>query len=171
MEDPSFSTLVMKRLILVRHGKSSWKYDLPDHERPLKKRGYKDADVVLRTFKQFFTPPAVLWSSPAERAHETALKFKEGLDIDDKEFKVVKSLYTFEGGDLLNVIKSCEDRVKQLMVFGHNPAMTNLVNQLGSENIDNLPTTGLCVIDFEIEHWKDLKNGKTILTLFPKNLR
>jgi phosphohistidine phosphatase len=58
----------MKRLILVRHGKSSWKEDLPDHERPLKKRGYKDAKVILKTFDHFYKPGALVWSSYAVRA-------------------------------------------------------------------------------------------------------
>ena len=57
------------------------------------------------------------------------------------------------------------------MVFGHNPAMTGLVNLLGDKPIDNLPTTGLCVIDFDLNSWKDIETGKTLLQLFPKNLR
>jgi phosphohistidine phosphatase len=57
------------------------------------------------------------------------------------------------------------------MVFGHNPAMTNLVNNLGDSYVENVPTTGLTVIDFETNSWENLKTGKTILSLFPKNLR
>ena len=49
--------------------------------------------------------------------------------------------------------------------------MTILVNSLGDKKTDNLPTTGLCVIDFQVDSWKDIRKGKTILTLLPKNLR
>ncbi|MDT0690678.1 histidine phosphatase family protein [Salegentibacter sp. F188] len=161
----------MKRLILVRHGKSSWKQDLPDHERPLKKRGYRDGNKVSKTFKEFYSPPVKVWSSPAVRALETAKMFKDTLEISDENFLVRQDLYTFDAKELMEIIKSCPDTVDKLMVFGHNPAMTNTVNTLGDKNLENLPTTGLCVIDFENHEWKNIKDGKTIITLIPKNLR
>lgn len=161
----------MKRLILVRHGKSSREYDLPDKKRPLKKRGYKDGKLVAKSFREFFTPPAKFWSSPAVRAHETAKMFREALEIADEDFEVIPRLYTFDPKELLEVIKSCPDQVEQLAVFGHNPAMTSVVNRLGSKSVDNLPTTGLCVIDFDVEHWNEISRGQTVLTLMPKNLR
>ena len=161
----------MKRLILVRHGKSSWENNLPDDKRPLKKRAYKDAAIVVKTFKEFQSEGLTLWSSPAVRAHTTAKLFKEELQIPDERFTVKKELYTFDDDHLLSVIKTCPETIETLMVFGHNAAMTNLVNRLGDKPIDNLPTTGLCVIDFDLDNWKDIKAGKTLLQLFPKNLR
>ncbi|TRO66304.1 SixA phosphatase family protein [Christiangramia sabulilitoris] len=161
----------MKRLVLVRHGKSSWDNDLPDHRRPLKNRAYKDAEVVLNSFQNFYEPGGLFWSSHAVRAHETAKIFKERLKVPDDHFEVKEELYTFNQNDLLSVIQSCGDETDKLIVFGHNPAMTILVNSLGDKRIDNLPTTGLCVIDFEVDSWEDIRKGKTILTLMPKNLR
>lgn len=161
----------MKRLVLVRHGKSSWKYDLPDEERPLKKRGYRDGKLVTDFFLEFYKAPAVLWSSPAVRAHETAKIFKKKLQVPDDAFMIKDELYTFEAAQLLKTIRTCDDEVQQLIVFGHNPAMTNVANRIGTRNYDNVPTTGLVVIDFKVERWEDIKNGKTILDLFPKNIR
>lgn len=161
----------MKRLILVRHGKSSWDNDLPDNKRPLKKRAYKDAEVVLNAFEHFYKGGAHFWSSYAVRAHETAKLFKERLKVADEDFEVKEELYTFNQNDLFSSIRSYSGEKDQLIVFGHNPAMTILVNSLGDKKIDNLPTTGLCVIDFEAESWEDIRKGKTILTLMPKNLR
>ncbi|MBZ9730947.1 histidine phosphatase family protein [Salegentibacter sp. JZCK2] len=161
----------MKRLILVRHGKSSWENNLPDEKRPLKKRAYNDAAVVLKTFKEFQSGDLTLWTSPAVRAHTTAKLFKEELQIPDDKFTVKKELYTFDDDHLLSVLKSCSEDVETLMVFGHNPAMTGLVNRLGDKPLDNLPTTGLCVIDFDSDNWKNIKTGKTLLQLLPKNLR
>ncbi|MBT8318710.1 MAG: histidine phosphatase family protein, partial [Gramella sp.] len=111
------------------------------------------------------------WSSIAVRAHETAKLFKERLNVADSDFQVKQELYTFNQNDLLSVIQSCTNDIEKLMVFGHNPAMTILVNSLGDKKIDNLPTTGLCVIDFPVDSWKDIRKGKTLLTLLPKNLR
>ncbi|MDT0650003.1 SixA phosphatase family protein [Autumnicola edwardsiae] len=161
----------MKRLILVRHGKSSWKEDLPDHKRPLKKRGYRDGEKISKTFTEFYSPGAMLWSSPATRALETATIFKEALKVSDEEFRIRQKLYTFDAKELQEIIRSCPNAIDKLMVFGHNPAMTNTVNLLGDKHLENLPTTGLCVIDFQNDEWKDIKNGKTIITLLPKNLR
>lgn len=161
----------MKRLILVRHGKSSWKHDVADDERPLKKRGYKDGKLVAGAFEKFFSKPVKVWSSPAVRALETATIFKEKLQIEDRDFSIKSSLYTFNKNQLLDQISQCDPRVDKLMIFGHNPAMTFLANQLGDQNFDNIPTTGLTVIDFQTDSWDKLQNGKTILHLFPKNLR
>ncbi len=161
----------MKRLILVRHGKSSWKNNLPDDQRPLKKRGYRDAELVIKAFLTYRNEPLTMWSSYAVRALTTARIFQEKLGVADADFEVKNELYTFNGSQLLKTITTCDDAVETLMVFGHNPAMTSVVNQLGDQEFDNIPTTGLSVIEFETDSWKDLKDGKTILYLFPKNLR
>jgi len=161
----------MKRLILVRHGKSSWKNNLPDHNRPLKKRAFKDADLVLKNFQNFYQQGGLFWSSYAVRAHDTAKIFKDRLNIKDPDFEVKEDLYTFNQNELLDEIQQCPDDRDQLIVFGHNPAMTILVNFLGNKKFDNIPTTGLTVIDFECNSWKEMENGTTILHLFPKNLR
>lgn len=161
----------MKRLILVRHGKSSWEHDVPDDKRPLIKRGIKDGELIASAFEKYFDTPAIVWSSPATRALQTAKIFKQKLKIEDHDFFIRPGLYTFDKNELLKQIESCDPQVKTLMVFGHNPAMTGVVNQLGDQDFENIPTTGLTVIDFETESWKELKNGKTILNLFPKNLR
>ncbi|CAN5208705.1 phosphohistidine phosphatase SixA [soil metagenome] len=161
----------MKRLILVRHGKSSWEHDVADDKRPLKPRGFKDGDLIANTYDKMYVAPVIIWSSPAVRALETAKIFQEILKVSDSDFIIKPGLYTFNKKDLLAQIKTCKEVVGKLMVFGHNPAMTGLVNDLGNKNFDNIPTTGLTIIDFEANTWEDISNGKTILNLFPKNLR
>lgn len=161
----------MKRLILVRHGKSSWKYDLPDDRRPLKKRAYKDAALVINGVKGVLDRTPVLWSSPAVRALDSARIFKEELEIPDDKFKVKEELYTFDDYKLEEIIRSCSNKIDQLMIFGHNPAITETVNTLGDTYFDNVPTTGLCVLDFENDSWQEIEKGKTLVYLFPKNLR
>ena len=161
----------MKRLILVRHGKSSWKVDLPDDERPLKKRAYKDADLVINAFHSFKEKKPVVWSSYAKRALTTAKIFKKELQIEDDSFSVLNELYTFSEKELLKIIKSCDNSIDVLMLFGHNPAITGVTNFLGDQQFDNVPTTGLVVMDFQEDHWQNLEKGQTILHLFPKHLR
>jgi len=161
----------MKRLILVRHGKSSWEQNLPDDQRPLKKRGEKDGLLVANAFKKVLQKPLTVWSSPAIRALETAKIFKTTLNIEDQFFTVKTPLYTFNSSDLHTQILKCDAEIDTLMIFGHNPATTNLVNKLGDSHVDNIPTTGLTVIEFDSESWENIENGKITLSLFPKNLR
>ncbi|WP_019038220.1 SixA phosphatase family protein [Psychroflexus tropicus] len=161
----------MKRLIFVRHGKSSWDYDVIDFDRPLKKRAYNDADHVISAFKAHLTFEVMVFSSPAQRAKTTAELFKNGLEISDQRFEIVSELYTFNSDEVLNFIKNLNNEFENVMIFGHNPAYTFLVNMLGSLPIDNLPTTGLVSIEFNVDNWKVLEKGKTHLYLFPKYLR
>lgn len=161
----------MKRLILIRHGKSAWDQNLPDEKRPLKKRGERDGLLIAKSFSASFGKPITIWSSPAVRALSTAKIFKNELAIEEQHFNIINALYTFNSDDLFSQIQKCNSEIESLMVFGHNPAMTNLVNSLGDSPVDNVPTTGLTVIDFETDNWENLKTGKTILSLFPKNLR
>lgn len=161
----------MKRLIFVRHGKSSWDSPVEDKERKLKERAYKDADHVISAFKAHLDFSLEVFSSPATRALTTAKLFKNQLDIEDQHFHVIPQLYTFDSDEVLQFIRNIDDGVNNVMLFGHNPAYTELVNRLGSLQTDNLPTTGLVSIIFEIESWKQIQKGETHLYLFPKNLR
>lgn len=161
----------MKKLIFVRHGKSSWNEQLQDHNRPLKKRAYNDAELVINAFRDFPEEQSVIWSSSATRALETAKIFQERLKVKDKNFVVKNELYTFSANELLKIVQTCDDSIEELMIFSHNPGITDIVNRLGNRNFDNIPTTGLTCIEFQTNSWKHLNNGKTVLYLFPKNLR
>lgn len=160
----------MKTLILVRHGKSSWEHDVRDSERPLKKRAYKDAEKVINALREKYDEQPILWSSPAVRALESARIFQKELGIPENDFFIKGELYTFDDRQLLRSIISCDDSVDHLMVFGHNPAITEVVNSLGNEVFYNVPTTGLAFIEFDSTSWKNLGKGKTLFHLFPKNL-
>ncbi|ULC58111.1 histidine phosphatase family protein [Flaviramulus sp. BrNp1-15] len=161
----------MKKLILVRHAKSSWEHDVIDHERPLNKRGVNDANLVSKKISKNDLKIDMVLSSDAMRAKTTADIFVANLNIDKTIFSLNHDLYDFAGNDLLRVIKSCDNSVNNLMVFGHNHAITGFVNTHGSISIDNVPTSGVTIIEFDIDNWKDLKKGKTTKTLFPRDLK
>jgi phosphohistidine phosphatase len=161
----------MKVLYLVRHAKSSWKYNLEDHRRPLKKRGIEDVFLMCNSLKISILLPDLVLSSDAVRAKTTAELFIANLELNSIDFLLVKNLYDFSGNGLMNVIKSCNDSIDKLMVFGHNYAITNFVNAYGSKVIDNVPTCGYVEIHFEINSWEKLKKGVTVKTVFPKDLK
>lgn len=161
----------MKTLYLVRHGKSSWEHDLPDHKRPLKKRAINDAALVINALQKHLNHEVKLYSSKAVRALETAKMFKQQLQVKDSDFTVLENLYTFNEQDLMQVILGLDDREDHIMIFGHNPAFTGVANYLGDDFIDNVPTTGLVCISFQQDTWKEVSEGKTLFKLFPKMFR
>lgn len=161
----------MKKLIIIRHSKSSWKHDVSDIERPLKSRGISDIEAVSKEFKIFGLTPEVVFSSPAKRANDTCKYFLKKLDFSYIKASISSQLYDFSGTNLINFIKSIDNNYKNVMIFGHNNAMTSFTNTYGDIYIDNLPTSGLVVFEFDINSWKDLKPGKTLKIIIPKDLR
>lgn len=161
----------MKKVILVRHAKSSWEFNLPDHKRPLNDRGLSDAHLVSRTLKPTFIKPDAAFSSHAVRANTTAEIFMRNLDIESSFLEINTELYDFSGNGLVSVIKQLTNTLQSVMLFGHNHALTYFVNTFGSTYIDNVPTCGLVTLEFDIDNWAHLSKGKTIFTLFPRDLR
>ncbi|WP_142786214.1 SixA phosphatase family protein [Changchengzhania lutea] len=161
----------MKKLILVRHAKSSWKHHVVDHERPLNTRGFTDTDLVSKAFKSVGESIDLLISSDAMRAKTTASIFIDNLNIDKNIVQLNHNLYDFSGNDLLKVVKNCTANVNTLMVFGHNHAITWFVNAYGNDTIENVPTCGLSILEFDIDNWQDLKKGTTRMTIFPRDLK
>lgn len=161
----------MKKLILVRHAKSSWEYDVIDHERPLNKRGLNDAELISNHLKKSSLIIEAVLCSDSIRTKTTANIFLENLKIDKSILQFNHDLYDFSGNNLHRVIEECDNSVTHLMVFGHNHAITGFVNTFGNTFIENVPTCGVVQIEFDIDNWKDLNKGKTLSTLYPKDLR
>lgn len=161
----------MKKITLVRHGKSSWKYDVKDDERPLKQRGKEDSKLVSESFLNHQIYPEIFFSSPAKRALNTCKIFAKSLQIPENKIEIVDDLYDFGGQNVINFIKSLDNRYKSIMIFGHNHAFTSISNIFGDKFIDNLPTSGLVVINFEVDLWQDINQGETQIIIFPKELK
>jgi phosphohistidine phosphatase len=162
----------MKTLFLVRHAKSDKdNSNLFDYDRPLSERGYKDARTFSIKIKKLITQPELIVSSPAIRAISTALIFADNFGMDPGKMILDKSLYESSEKDYLKVIYSLDQSYSTVMIFGHNPTMTSLANNLSVPFTDNMPTCGITGIEFDIDHWKDAApgSGKMILYDFPKN--
>ncbi len=161
----------MKTLLIVRHAKSSWEYPVDDKDRPLKLRGIKDAHLVANYVSDKIDTPNVIYSSIANRALHTCAIFTRCLEYPFTKISIKESMYDFGGSGLLATIKSCDDAVDTLMVFGHNHAITAVANTYGSQYFDNVPTSGFVAIQFDTDSWNDINEGKTILKVFPKDLK
>lgn len=161
----------MKIITLVRHGKSSWEFDVSDRERPLKKRGVNDAKLVSELFKKKGLIPELIVSSPANRALSTCRIFINQLEFDDKLLQIKEELYDFGGHQVIDFLKNLSEDYNNVMIFGHNHAFTSICNIFGDHYIDNLPTSGLMTIEFDVDRWNAIENGHTSLTIFPRDLK
>ncbi len=161
----------MKKLILIRHAKSSWEYDVIDHERPLKKRGINDAHLIAKKLMDLNFEIDKVLVSDATRTRLTAEIILPALNIPENIISYHHKLYDFSGRDLVDVIKNCDTTANTLMVFGHNHAITAFVNTFGNIFIDNVPTCGVVVIEFQTNTWTEIISGETIYTIFPRDLR
>src|SRR5678816_2706399 len=112
----------MKHLILVRHAKSSWKDStLEDHDRPLNKRGKKEAPFMAKKFSEKKIKVDLIVSSTADRALSTAKEFAKKLDYKKGKIIADATIYLVEADELLAYVKKFDDDNKCIMVFGHNP--------------------------------------------------
>ncbi len=153
----------MKKLILLRHAKSSWKdASLDDFDRPLNKRGKFDAPLMARKVLQHNIQVELIISSPAKRTAETAKIFAETLRYDS-EIIFDDKLYETSYKEILEVINFVEDKYQSVILVCHNPGITNLVNYISDNFIDNIPTCGIVGLS-TYSSWKDInENGCSFL--------
>ncbi|HNU42759.1 MAG TPA: histidine phosphatase family protein, partial [Cyclobacteriaceae bacterium] len=138
----------MKKLYLIRHAKSSWDHpDLRDFDRPLNKRGQKDAPRMGKRLKEKRITPDVMLSSPAERALATCQAIARVLGFDNAKIKTNQKLYHASEDGILDVIRNLKDSPRDseevVLLFGHNPGLTEFANVLLNQTIDNIPTCGV----------------------------
>lgn len=159
-----------KTLILLRHGKSDWTFDLHDHDRPLNPRGKRDVPRIAQRISELSVNPQACFYSTAKRATDTALGVLKALHVN--QIQSLSDLYTFDSDDVLSFITGISDELNSVLLVGHNPAYTELVNRLTSVRLDNLPTCGFAVIDFQIDTWSDISNvnGDLRVLEYPKLL-
>ena len=163
--------MIMKTLFLVRHAKSSWDYpDLSDADRPLNKRGERDAPEMGRRLRKRGISPDVMLTSPANRAQSTCEIIADAIKFPHDSIKIKESIYHAGEGTLLKVIKNLGDDSESAMIFGHNPGFTYLANRLANESIDNIPTCGVFSCSFEVDSWQQVEfgKGKTLFFDYPK---
>ena len=148
---------VQKTLYLVRHAKSSWKDgSLSDRDRPLNKRGRRSApDMGSRMANQGHRPDLIV-SSPANRAITTARMIALEVDYDLMDIVTDENLYFSGISGMANVLQGIDDRYQKVMMVGHNPTITGLMNTLGDTPVANMPTCAIAVIGLNMDSWADL---------------
>jgi phosphohistidine phosphatase len=168
----------MKTLYLVRHAKSNWdNTELSDFDRPLNDRGKKDAPRMGKRLREKKVTPNIMLSSPAERALTTCKEIANVLDFPKGKIKTDKRLYHADEDQILKVLSELKDAARDseevVMIFGHNPGLTEFANSLLNESLMNIPTCGVVHATLNIEHWRDIHFGcgQMLNFDFPKKIK
>jgi phosphohistidine phosphatase len=152
----------MKTLLLVRHAKSSRDDPAtPDKDRPLNNRGKRDAPKMGERLAERDVKPDLILSSPAARALKTAEIVAKKLDYELKDIAVDERLYAVGADDLLDVVRQLGDKLKRVMVVGHNPELTTLAHRFSSEII-HMPTCAVAEFKFDAKSWSTIDKDKPV---------
>jgi phosphohistidine phosphatase len=164
----------MKTLTLVRHAKSSWKdRGLSDRERPLNKRGERDAPIMGKRMLESGIRPSLIISSPAVRAWSTAKEVARELGYPLEFLQREDGLYLASLDNLLGVVATQDAGFNHLMLFAHNPGLTDFANYLSPGLTSNLPTASVVSVNIAADEWMLYDRPKTELVVYdyPKNKR
>lgn len=161
----------MKRLYIIRHAKSSWNdITLSDFDRPLNERGERDAPRMGKHLKEKRIAADLLLTSPAKRAFSTAEYFALILNYPTENIKTDRKLYHADADAILTTVKNINNKHDEVLLFGHNPGLTDFVNQLTDSSIDNVPTCGIAACIFDVDSWNSVgwRTGKLEFFDYPK---
>ncbi len=161
----------MKKLLLLRHAKSSWDDDgLADFDRPLNGRGRKAAPLMGNLMRERGLRPDLIISSPAKRARETIALVLEASGFET-ELRYDERIYEATAGRLVEVIEGVADDKQEVMLVGHNPGFENLIAHLTGES-RRVPTAALVGILLGAEKWNEAgsRGGRLDWLVKPKEL-
>jgi phosphohistidine phosphatase len=165
----------MRTLLLLRHAKSSWDLSgLDDHERPLNKRGTRDAPAMGAWIEEHALRPDIVLCSDAVRARATLALVLPELGGKTPEVRYEPRLYLAEPAAIVEVLSHVEAKHGHCMIVGHNPGLHALALGLVGDGdrkaicalAMKLPTCGLSVIDFQTVDWTSVKPGLGRLRAF-----
>ena len=159
----------MKRLVLIRHAKSSWEFNVNDIERPLSKRGINDANLMTKIFKELSINVQHIYSSISTRTLQTSEIFIENLKLSKIPFDKSIELYDFSGLKVESFIKKIDSNLNSVMIFSHNNSCTNLLEKF-TGNYKHVPTCGILIFDFDVSLWCEINKGKCD-SYFPKQFK
>ena len=150
----------MKTLYIIRHAKSDWKdLSLSDFERPLNKRGEKNAFFMGELFSQQKIHPDLIVASPAVRAKITAKEIAKKVGYNTKEIVYAERLYLADVDTIEEVLKKAPSSKNTIFLVGHNPGLTLFAEYISGYDIDNIPTCGIFCVTLKNDDWKSIGKG------------
>ena len=162
----------LKTLLILRHAKSSWKYDdLADHDRPLNNRGRRDAPRIGRLLAEKELLPDLIISSSARRARRTAELVAENSGCEG-EIQLERDLYAAEPEAYRDALRRLGGDHRRVMVVGHNPGLEDLLEELTGD-WERMPTAALAQVELPIDEWEQFDEeveGRLVGFWRPKEL-
>jgi phosphohistidine phosphatase len=163
----------MKTLLILRHGKSSWKdSSLADHDRPLKQRGKRDAPLIGELLREQGLVPDLILSSSAKRALKTALLVADASGYEG-EIDIRREFYPGYPDAYIEALMETPDECQIVMVVGHNPGLEELLELL-TESAEFLPTAALAQVVLPVNYWHELSDeteGELVNLWLPRALQ
>jgi phosphohistidine phosphatase len=157
----------MKRLVLVRHAKSSWSDPgAADFDRKLNKRGKRDAPFMAEKLAERGVRADLIISSPAKRAKKTAQHMANGIGYESSKIYYTADAYSFSATDLFEIIRKIDDKYGEVLFVGHNFGITDLAEQLTGETLMSIPTAGIVSMISTITSWAEIRPHCATLQFF-----
>jgi phosphohistidine phosphatase len=160
----------MKKMIFVRHGRAEEpSSSFPDYERSLTAKGKNVSEQMALILKQKEKNPAVLVTSPAFRAYETAVVFARVLEYDPDKIILNNSLYSHATlKSFSGIVEEISDDINIIIFFGHNPSFTEIPDRLSRSGCDFLPKSGIVCLSFKTDTWEGIVREKGTIDYFLK---
>lgn len=151
----------MKYLTLMRHADAQWKDPaIADFERPLNRRGIAEAEATSRRLAQLSLVPAMLITSSARRALQTAEIIARNLSLSPRSVRSEELLYLAAAAEILGVVKSVGPRIAHVMLIGHNPGISETIQLLVPDHEPHELSTGaICSMSFDARKWTGVDAG------------
>ncbi len=160
----------MKTLLLMRHAKSDWGAQYAtDFDRPLNARGQRDAPIMAAFLASHKLLPALIVSSPAQRARMTA-EFIVRERAFAGEFVLDQRIYLASAAMLLEVIQDLPEAAETAMLVGHNPGMEDVIELLCGGAV-RMPTAAIASLRLPADSWAQAQRATLQWLVKPKILR
>ena len=134
-----------------------------DINRPLSQSGIERIQIKSYQKRDFFIDAEVIISSPAIRALHTAVIVIRELGISMEKLIIDEQLYTFSGFSIIDYVYALDERLSKVVLVGHNPAFTEVINHFSDLSINHLRTSGFAKISFNQDQWSNLFKGEVVL--------
>ena len=144
---------MLRRMIIMRHAKSSWKGETSDHDRPLNKRGRREAPLVAAQLEERGWSPELVISSDATRTRETLARMVDQFH-PWPQVEFTPALYLAGPHALREAVAGVADEIATVMALGHNPGWEEAVAWLADERVQ-LATADAALLESSGDSWRE----------------
>lgn len=151
----------MKTIFFVRHSKATHENENTpaDAERLLTETGVLRTYLIGNYLIDAKANVDSIVTSPAKRTYSTALILSDKLGVPQNQISMDEVIYKGDAEDIVGMMENFDESINNVMIVGHNPTITEVVNKFIENKIASLPTTGVVSVNVEAEKWCDLKKA------------